>query len=100
MVPTICPRTVIGPEKVGVSAVRRPQSLEMLGQPKIQKLGVATAGHKDVRGFEVAMNNGSFVRRFESIGDLQSQIEKRFQRQRTSSQSWLAGSGPPAAPWQ
>jgi hypothetical protein len=59
--------------------------VQVLGQPKIQQFGVTASGHKNVRWLEVAMNNGPFVRRFESIGDLQSQIEKCFQRQRTSS---------------
>src|ERR1035437_6398314 len=59
--------------------------MQVLGQPKIQQLGITSAGYKNVRWLKVAMNNGPFVRRFESIGGLQSQIETRFQRQRMSS---------------
>ena len=65
--------------------------VQVFRQSKIQKLGVTTAVHKNVRRLEVAMDDVSSVRRFKSIGDLQSQIEKRFQRQRTSSNPGLQG---------
>ena len=74
---------------------RTPQA-QMFGQSKIQKLGVSTVGYEDVRWLEVAMDNGLPVRSFERIGDLQSPIEKCFQRQNLPSAVLWFGLGLPA----
>ena len=50
----------------------------MLGQSKIQKFGVTTAGHKNIRRFDVAMDNVSSVRRFKTIGDLAKPDRETF----------------------
>jgi hypothetical protein len=56
---------------------------------EIQKFDAATAGYKNVRRFDVAMDNASFVGSFKAIGNLQSQVEERFQRQRSSTHPGL-----------
>lgn len=40
---------------------------EIMGESKIDKLDIATAGHEDVRGFDVAVDEATFVRGFESV---------------------------------
>ncbi len=60
MVPRICPRAVTGPETVGVSAVAAPGVWKLLANPKSRSLAPPRLGHKDVRGFDVAMDNAFF----------------------------------------
>ena len=61
-----------------------PRALKMqtLGQPKIQKLRVAAPRDKDVQRLEVAVDNRAFVCCLESVGDLESEMEKCLQIQR------------------
>ena len=49
-----------------------------LGQSEIQNFGVAAQGYKDVRWLDVAMNNTLSVCGFESIGNLDAQVEGGF----------------------
>jgi hypothetical protein len=44
--------------------------MHLFCQPEIQQLGVTAIGHKDVRRFEVPVDDASFMGRFKSIGDL------------------------------
>ena len=47
-----------------------------LGQTKIENLGVAAFGYKDVGRFDVAMDDSFRVGGFESVGDLNREREK------------------------
>ena len=59
----------------------------MFGQPKISQFDLTAGRHEDVGRLNVPVNDAAFVRRFQSPGDLDGQIQKRFQRQRLCANS-------------
>jgi len=48
-------------------------------QSEIKDLGVSALGHEQVRRLDVPMNNPFGVRGIQCVGDLDSQVEQRFQ---------------------
>jgi len=58
---------------------------------KIQNLGVAALGHKNVRRLNVTMNNALGVRRIQSIGDLNSNAQQLIQLHRPTRDCVLQG---------
>jgi len=49
-----------------------------LRQPKVENLGVAALGRKDVGRFDVAMDDAFRVRRIQRIGDLDGQRQSQL----------------------
>ena len=66
-VPSTCPRTVMQVGDRGRIGGRAASHTQLLGQAKIQQLGITAARHKNIGGFEIAMNDASLVRRVESV---------------------------------
>jgi hypothetical protein len=47
-----------------------------LGQTKIQNLRLATLGHENVRGLDIAMNDALRVRGIQRVGNLDCEVEQ------------------------
>src|SRR4029077_9972872 len=49
------------------------------GQSEIEDLGVSALGHEEIRGLDIAMDDSFGVGGIEGVGDLDSQVEQRFE---------------------
>ena len=75
-------------DRAGLSLVpirggRRVELRHQLGQPEVEDLHLAGARHEDVRRLQVAMENPFCMGGDQSFGDLERQLQRRLERQRT-----------------
>ncbi len=54
------------------------------GKAKIENLGVAALGHKDVRGFDVAMDDAFGMSRVKGVGHFDGNVQNALQLHRAS----------------
>src|SRR5215471_18396986 len=62
-----------------------------LGEAEIEELRFPAAGHEDVPGLDVAVDDPPRVRSLESVGDLDGELERLVERQSPCVQSVLQG---------
>ena len=60
-----------------------------LCQAEVQNLGMATPGHEDIRGLDVAMDNSFGVGGIETVGDFNGQVQDEACLQRRTRDAML-----------
>src|SRR5215472_12252314 len=63
--------------------------LSQFGQAKVENLGVAAFGHKNIRRLDVSMNYPLNVGSVESVGNLNRQFQRLVKRQRLAGNAML-----------